>query len=785
MQVSNNLSYGEPTHNRSDASMLFGALGRSMCVTLPNSETELAESSAQPANYRRYMADLTSRSPLTGNLDYWTRGIVYQVGNRGNNATDLLTVNPEIEAPLASIDTSEIHAAEFSGLARRYSSFSGLWARSDLSGIAEQLAAGVAVYAQTGSLSLSQLRGGRPISVTALGAVLEPVAASSSQVFIARTADTIMSPNVFSAVCAAANAYGAHVVTDVIQVDANSQSALMPTCENADLAFAAIEGMRLLMSNYARVGAESMIAYAIVRGVHRIVSVVGHSDEGSIFRDVLRCRRFATPFGGIRLEDNTAVALPRLSARTREAAANWTDAIALISAASVAHCDPCISHRGNVFPTVLNSDLDTAGDDPSDINVGTAADARRLTALLADDMPRFAPIWARALAKLFGLPGGVHGPMIDHLCAAARGVANCDLRHARFKAMAPYFWIEPTSLIPPHAFGTLAEQSGFGSVAHARQGSTLAGWESCKRIGGSGMVGVYHVKQRTARTSAMLMHLSGNPRDGLASLTIRQANPHDFALLGAGPDPSRSTSERMLAHEGLDSYMWGRGQSPLPAPAELINVAGSMYMGAVHANTDYETFISKPTHIPAPDYMSSISVDFNVSLPRGIPPGPLGPATKEVCRQRSRGLQALEAARFSALPMFSGEAFDFPVRLQGVDDTPMGEIDTSRRPALPEGQVDDGRFAPGEARGSDSLPASVQRGATTERVGGQMAGVRTAGGERGPTLPPTIAHGTRAGPRPGDAPRAPIGSAPNLPQVVLQPTPQEEMSGDVPEGTNA
>lgn len=40
-------------------------------------------------------------------------------------------------------------------------------------------------------------------------------------------------------------------------------------------------------------------ALAFIRGIHEIVNVVGHTDEGKYMRHVVRQNKYAAPFGGI------------------------------------------------------------------------------------------------------------------------------------------------------------------------------------------------------------------------------------------------------------------------------------------------------------------------------------------------------------------------------------------------------------------------------------------------------------------------------------------------------
>ncbi|QLQ79076.1 hypothetical protein HG537_0B04240 [Torulaspora globosa] len=521
----------------------------------------------------------------------------------------------------------------------------------DLTGIVEQLAAAVAFYSWTGHLDTSIICGSEPVNIEALG----DVAPSTSQVFIPRIVDTVMTFDVFSVIAAAANAYGTTVMTDIFD-NSNFEDVF-----DAHAAAACVDAINLIAGNYQVIGADSVVVYAVIRGVHRIVSVIGHTDEDGIMQDVLRCSGFNAPYGVIHSGTGNVVTLPRLVSLTQNAATNWVDSVALISAASVAHCDPCNVYNGSVYPTLI-----TSGCNPEDctpvLGPGTSDDSREITSKLYQDFARFAETWAGALGKIFGMSGSRTAPVVNHLINCSRLLAGQNIRHARYRSVAPFYWIEPTSLLPANAFGTTAEAEGFASLVTPGQEMTRPGFERIKKAGDMGSVIVYDVVMRSARTAALLTHLTRDSKDGLADMTVWEADPTYFANVGASPDAGRTLYDRMLAREGFDSWMWTRGQCPIPAPSEFLNLEGTMRVAVVHFVFNEDDLLYEYTHVPLPQLFENTTVTFNVSRPGGISPAKPNKWISRVARARTNGTVALEQARRNVDPALASEILDLPIK---------------------------------------------------------------------------------------------------------------------------
>jgi len=86
---------------------------------------------------------------------------------------------------------------------------------------------------------------------------------------------------------------------------------------------------------------------------------------------------------------------------------------------------------------------------------------------------------------------------------------------------------------------------------------------------------------RSARTSGFIAHFNGHAQDGLGAVFPRQLDPGGIIHPGnnvAQPE----VRDRLDAQVDMAGYLWTRGQSPFPAPAELVNTGLSMGLMVRH-----------------------------------------------------------------------------------------------------------------------------------------------------------------------------------------------------------
>jgi len=342
-----------------------------------------------------------------------------------------------------------------------------------------------------------------------LSTYFSPSGASQETVFIPRIVDNFLSPDVFSVIAHAVCGEGGVVATDMVEVNPTTREVVIDQVDETAFAPACVDALRLLGANMAASDQGELFALSVVRGLNHVLTVVGHSDEGGVLRDVLRCGSVGPPFGGVHYGLSEYAGLPALATSEGSAVAGYCDSLLLASAALVAHCDPGVNYNGSWYPTVLfgasSSDPET---EPGSELAGTTAHARANKSALNASIGAFAALYCPALAKLFGLPPGGHCAQIL-LTSAARQLAP-ECRHLCSPSVAPFYWIEPTSLIPHDFTGYSAELEGFASVVGRNMSRPMKAWEDLAPYGQSdGYSSGYVVRFRGARAAPFLHHFHG------------------------------------------------------------------------------------------------------------------------------------------------------------------------------------------------------------------------------------------------------------------------------------
>ncbi|BCH36650.1 coat protein [Aspergillus lentulus totivirus 1] len=691
--------------------------------------------------YRRYRAGVYMLVPDHGTPAAKARSIFYEVGRHYGRARDLLAPHPAASIPIdCSVDINPSEASSFEGLARRYSNFSPQWLKMDLCGMVERLAKGVTAYSIFGGIDTGTLRGGQPVRVVALGTLDSPQTASINSVFIPRTVDTVGNDHVFAVLVSAANGEGAAVTTDVVRLDANTNQPIVPAVAGAAFATACVEALRVLGANMEASGAGDLFAYALTRGVHAGVSVVSHTDEGGFMRNLLRHDRFRTPYGGVNQGLRHYPALPALASTAASSIAAWVDAIALKTAAAVGHCDPLVPGEGGWYPTVFTSRDGELLPPGSDEEEPTDADARAIGRQIAADLGRFAPLYIRALTRLFGMATN-SGVAESHFCTVgARALdqegAAVD-RHLRHKTVAPYFWIEPTSLIESDAFGTLAESEGYGAKVTPGGQASYPCFERFKLLatGSSASYATVAFKMRTARTSAIVSAFAAAPAP-LADVRLYQFDTASIALPGDQGPTAGTVAAKHAAADPVSSYLWTRGQSCFPAPAEFLNIQGTYGARLKLLDFSDDPFDGTVSEMSNANDLAHSEVVFRVSTPAGLESGPSNAADRQAKRARSRAAVALAQAIVRS-------------RATGLAVSPTMEV-SDVPPSLDDG--------PAGRQFADTEPTGLGLDPGTTTVVGVGAGLDVGRSVRGAPLPPTALHDAQKAPR--LPPQGPGGPAP-------------------------
>jgi len=615
--------------------------------------------------YRRYLGAVTSTADYGVNRDTCVKTTVYEVGLRFSKVSDALAPPPPDGIRLdTSYAVAPGLADDFAGFAGKYSNFTARFTKANLAGLVERCAKGLAMASYYDVTSTS-LAGGKTVHVTSLGTTIHPVSASASAVFIPRLTDTITAPSTFAVLVAAAAGEGASVVTDIVEVDAASRAPLIPTCGSDAFAQAAVEALRILGSNMIACGEGSLFAYAVTRGIHSVLSVVGHTDEGGTMRDLLRLGSFSAPYGGIHFAAPRYVGLPALTSSEYAHVSALTDGIALASAGLVAHCDPGIYFNGQWFPTVLDGSHGTTQLALSGSG-GTGSPQRALSQLI-DSTAAFSRLYIRGLGKLFGCEGESRLAS-EHFAGMVSSIREPP-RHLSHASLCPWFWIEPTSIIPADFLSSDAEYAGAASIVGPRAERTLPAFQGAltnhDAFGASTSAAV---RMPFLRSSALLMHMHGRPLNGLAHYIPRQLDPEGILHPGADAEVP-SVADRVNGGLDIGRYLWVRGQSMFPPPGEFINTGVGMGFEARHLTVDRAGNYTL-NNIPSPSHAFTTTVTFRSAPLVGLAPGRICALTKSTQRARTRGLDALRTARSRAAIFGTAESAGMPIRLSAPASIP-------------------------------------------------------------------------------------------------------------------
>jgi hypothetical protein len=602
---------------------------------------------------------------------------MYYIGLRSLNPLDYLNRNSYAEGIECSVATEPYLAEDFAGAARKYATFTGSYSLMDMAALIERLMLGIVTYANTGSLKVEDLRGGGEVSVVSLGAAARNITAGKHSVFIPRGVDRQMSPNVFCALANAVSGCGGTVITDIVEIDASTNKAKMAVVRNGDLADGCYDALLLLGGNYEHAGAGDIFSLAVTTGTHKALSVVGHSDEGGYMREVLRNVNFGIPYGGISSDRCGYTGLPRPALNNLKSFQMFVDSIALQTAGNVAICDPLMRYEDNLYPTVIASDYGDFGDagvsyrgsstgvlaeniphqpnpnqkgmdaqvnkgtlkeeEELDPNIGSGIDARRNAAAICEISADFSALYVKALMLTFAQNGnsGCAQRSLEYAFVVSAGKLS---RHLAYKVVAPFFWIEPTSVVCISDESFPAVANGYGPLAYCGTRTSKPMFEDAEVIESSDVSCVLQIKWRSARTSALLQHLQGNPLDGLSCIQLLQADADKFTLLG-GKDSA--VSDRINNALSIDKYLWGRWHSGIIHPAECTYLGGDVALRCVNVISDISGFKMSSTHLPMKDEMLTGNIDFWVSIPYPMDESKLQDMPRDVKRSRARAAWAL------------------------------------------------------------------------------------------------------------------------------------------------
>jgi len=613
--------------------------------------------------FRRYAGCITTALRRNDVQEMSNKAIFYEIGRRFKDDNRLHTRvrNVADKIGMPSVFNS-VMTAGLKGTASRTSHFLGEWTHFDFLGMISLLSAAIAKFSITETLTCAEIRRGLPANVRSLNVVVEPVQADDKSVYIPRCSDSLITTAVFSALVAAANGTGSGVVTDYLCVDGN-QVPTFSEATGADLAAACISGLRILMSIYSLCDDGELAALALTTGIHRIVSVVSHSDEGGIVRDILRACDFKPSFGGIYNPDYASyLGLPVPHTRDIASITTWVDNIALLTAGAVAVAAPMTVIDGRAYPKLFTSTI-VRVDDVDNAPAGTLQDEANIRHQIALDHHEFTAVYPRVLAEIFkvndsrGRGGIILGFMTETCC-----LADMEIKHFRSKTVAPWFWIEPTSLFKDR-FDSEATRNGYGPICGVRSPHHMNTFESVSVGHTTALTTALVVGMRCPRTSGYLLHLSSRATDGLANIIPVQLDPNNVSCKGGGDGPMAAlTNNRSMAE-----WVWGRSQSPIFHPAEFNYIGKAMLLKMAKMTFDPDTMEYTRTSLHLTEEMVGGVVAISACSPERLDNGRVHQWTRARRHNRTHAhISLANAARrmknyFDSCPMMPSVSFSEPL----------------------------------------------------------------------------------------------------------------------------
>jgi hypothetical protein len=686
-----------------------------------------------PSKLRRYQSAIRTWTTLGQRQDARVTNVTYEIDRRQASSKKALA-QPGKDVPRidASYETNSAEAELFTALARKYSNFSGSFKRSSLAGVAQRLALALSAQSVFGDVTSDSIRGNLPLRVTSLDQHDTPVTSLTNAVFVPRVTDTQVTQDTWAVLINAIAGEGSAIVTDLLFGNATTRQVIVPTVNGQNVTTAIVSALQLVGANMVASGQGPLFALSVTRGIHMCVSVVGHTDEGGITRDLLRCAAFSAPYGGINPRPVEYTGLPTLAASSVNDVAGYVDSIAMATAAAVAYADPGQRYNGEWFPQFFSAPSPDEFLDPGEHEDPPAGAAAANRAALVSSVSQFSELYVRALSRVYGVDGDIlHASGFFN--AAAHSL-EAEPRHLNYATVTPWFWIEPTSLLPPDLIDSDAALARCGALAPVSQPATLPALDGLRPFGpGDFLKSGYRADIPSARRAGLLLHFWGHPQNGVSSIVPRQLDVGN--VVQPGPCSNGGPADlhaRLRRGRSLDDYLWTRGQSPFPAPGEFMNLSVSMGFVVKHVSLDnqgdYHT-----EHIYQSTEFIGAEVSVLAARPTGIDSGPSNSATRDARRARTRAAAALSAAKRR-------------IQIFGTNDTGEMPVICAAPPREPQ------RALP--PQGPTGVGAAGHSRAGPDRD--------TETGPHGPPVAPELRVGAVPGPRPlqGGVQRVPGGAPP-------------------------
>lgn len=307
-----------------------------------------------------------------------------------------------------------------------------------------------------------------------------------------------------------------------------------------------------------------IIDFAIFCGFNACTTLCGHTHEGAWLRRVVRTVRFRRPSGMVvapAAGDQVVTHWMIPSGGERSTSATMVDSVIAVGAATFSLVDPGVKVAGEYHATVLHA----AGESEDDWQREHAADLPTLVASVAEE-------WSRAFFQCCG--GVACEASVAALLIDAAGHADlAHDHHLRYQTIAPFYWVEPTTIVTKSCHGGVKDGAPGAPLAYVGDSGTRVKLNCDVERFGASTIATFH--DRGARYNPWIVSCFVHPQDGLGAAVFVDVNVDSLTCAGV-PDVEAGVVDR----RPVGDFLWSHGDCQLPAPSEM-NVCDHDYTVAV------------------------------------------------------------------------------------------------------------------------------------------------------------------------------------------------------------
>jgi len=561
---------------------------------------------------RHYSSTVNTWTTVNGARDVKRSTIEYRVmPEAGTTADKMALLNEEPFIINGAYPVPETMRGLFSRYEARYTAFQATHLSADLAGLVERIATGLSLSSWDATVTSLTLTGGADPRLHSLATMGTPSCSLIDAVFIPRNTPSLLNGDVFSVMTHAAVGCGATVVSDLFLLNARME----PTCSVVpahEFPFAAIGALRVLANNMIAANEGPLFALALTRGLHRGVVVRATDRQGYATRHLLKAGRFSIPHGGISAEVPAVfTGLPHMRAADGTSVAAYVDGLALATAALVSVSDPGTVVDGTWFPTTVTTRA-TAFTEPGLSDAHGAANTASVWQAIVRVAPTFTDNYTLALARFFGCGDGVE---LAQRCFGLAASIAADLPFgSRAAVVSPWFWVEPTSLIPVGILEGPAAQNRNGPLATPGQLADFPLFDQFELDGPPDCdLTTARVRIDSSRRCGFLLHF-GQTQAALDAVRVTQldvARPVNVRAV----EPAASVYTRLMRGDSISSYFTSEGLA-IPTPRNWLNPGGAVGVELEHAARNGR--FRDPTPLPDEFELEGSRVHISVGRPAGF-----------------------------------------------------------------------------------------------------------------------------------------------------------------------